>query len=121
LTPVRDVRVVVGLLADLIDEGRDDPRRDDYVHAVLRDASALLDPLGRLREVYPNALGIERPDLERRPDGAEAPGEVLKRSETELFADFFAYVTGAPVDEAQAAAFAATVDDLRGREREASP
>jgi len=121
LTPAHDVRVVDGTLADLLAAGRNDPRPDDYIHAVLRDTAALLDPLGRLREVYPNALGIERPELERRPAGTEAPGEVLKRSEAELFADFFAFVTGESVTEAQAAAFAATVDDLLARQREAAP
>ena len=121
LTPVRDVRIVEGMLADVVAAGRADPRSDDYVHAVLHDTSALLDPLGRLREVYPNALGIERPDLERRTAAGPSPGDVLKRSEAELFADFFLAVTGEPVSDAQAAAFAATVDDLLQRRREAAP
>lgn len=121
LAPTRDVRVVEGMLDELIAAGRDDPRPHDYIQAVLHDTSALLDPLGRLREVYPNTLGIERPDLERRADPGVAPGELLKRSETELFADFFAFVTGEPVSETQAAAFAATVDELLGRQRESSP
>lgn len=121
LVPVRDVRVIEGTLADLVERGREDPRPNDYIQAVLHDATALLDPLGRLREVYPNALGIERPDLERLRPGGEAPGDVLRRSEAELFAAFFAYATGEPVSEAQAAAFAATVDELRGRQRESAP
>jgi exonuclease SbcD len=121
LSPARDVRIVDGMLADLIARGRDDPRPHDYIHAVLRDRSALIDPLGRLREVYPNALGLERPDLERRPQSGVTPGELLRRSETELFGDFFAFVTGEALDGAQAAAFASTVDDLLGRAREAAP
>jgi DNA repair protein SbcD/Mre11 len=120
LTPLRDVRVVDGLLADLLSRGRDDPRGDDYIHAVLRDTSALLDPLGRLREVYPNVLGIERPELERDARPGRAASDLLRRSETDLFADFFVSVTGDPLSEAQAAAFAATVDELLGRQRESA-
>ena len=56
LAPLRDVRIVEGTLDELIAAGRDDPRPDDYIQAVLHDTSALLDPLGRLREVYPNTL-----------------------------------------------------------------
>jgi len=118
LSPVRDVRIVEGMLAEIVAAGRADPRSDDYIHAVLHDSSALLDPLGRLREVYPNALGIERPALERAPGGSEPPGDILRRSEAELFADFFTYVTGEPLSEAQAKAFAATVDELLSRQRE---
>ncbi len=121
LSPVRDVRVVEGLLADVVAAGRTDPRAADYVHVVLRDTAALLDPLGRLRDVYPNALSIERPDLERKTGTGAAPGEVLRRSEAELFADFFACVIGEPLSDHQAAAFAATVDRLLAGEREAVP
>jgi DNA repair protein SbcD/Mre11 len=120
LEPPRDVRVLEGTLAELIAAGRADAHADDYVQAVLRDTSALLDPLGRLREVYPNALAIERPDLEHR--GSEsAPADVTRRSEAELFADFFAHATGGPVSAEQAAAFASVVDELRQRERESAP
>ncbi len=120
LAPARDVRVLEGELADLLAAGRDDPCADDYVKAVLRDTSALLDPLGRLREVYPNTLAIERPLLERPARPGVTPGELLRRSEAELFADFFQEVTGEAPTEPQAAAFATTVDELRGRQREAA-
>jgi exonuclease SbcD len=120
LSPPRDVRLVDGLLADLLAQGRDDRRSDDYIQAIVRDTSALLDPLGRLREVYPNTLGIERPELERKGGPHRLPGRILELSEAELFADFFAYVTGGPLSEPQTAAFAATIDDLLQRQREAS-
>ena len=63
LHPPRDVRRLQGTLAELLQRGRTDPRRDDYVLAALLDTGAILDAVGRLREVYPNTLAIERPAL----------------------------------------------------------
>jgi exonuclease SbcD len=115
------VRVVDGLLADLVERARTDARRDDYIRAVVRDTSAILDPLGRLREVYPNTLQIERPELERERGPGARPADILRRGDAELFADFFAHVTGESLDDAQAASFAETLDGLRRRGREAAP
>ena len=119
LTPRRDVRRLEGTLAELLAGGASDPRCDDYVLAALRDRGALLDPIGRLRGVYPNALCIERPLYEavgsagaRRP----RPGGV---GDLDLFDTFFDYATGARLDEPQRAALAAVIDGLERRRREA--
>jgi len=119
LTPRRDVRRLEGTLAELLEHGGRDPRRDDYVLAALLDRGALLDPIGRLRRVYPNALSIERPLYEtaaaagqRRP----RPGSV---GDLELFETFFDYATGARLDEQQRAELAAIIDGLERRRREA--
>jgi len=119
LTPRRDVRRLEGTLAELLERGARDPRRDDYVLAALLDRGALLDPIGRLRRVYPNALSIERPLYEtaaaagqRRP----RPGSV---GDLELFEGFFDYATGARLDEKQRAELAAIIDGLERRRREA--
>jgi DNA repair protein SbcD/Mre11 len=119
LTPRRDVRRVEGTLAQLLERGTSDPRRDDYVLASLLDRGALLDPIGRLRAVYPNALCIERPLYEavgsgelRRP----RPGSV---GDLELFGTFFAYATGDDLSAAEQTELAAVVDALGRRRREA--
>jgi len=119
LTPRRDVRRLEGTPAELLAGGASDPRCDDYVLAALRDRGALLDPIGRLRGVYPNALGIERPLYEtagsagaRRP----RPGSV---GDLDLFDTFFEHATGARLDEPQRAALAAVIDGLERRRREA--
>jgi exonuclease SbcD len=121
LAPLRDVRRLQGTLEELIAQGRDDPRRDDYVQASLLDGGALLDPIGRLREAYPNALSIERPlyevagpEGERRP----RPGSV---GDVELFDAFLSYATGEPLDGAQTEAFTRCVDRLERRRREGAP
>jgi exonuclease SbcD len=121
LTPRRDVRRLEGTLAQLLERGASDPRRDDYVLASLTDTGALFDPIGRLRAAYPNALAIERPAYERAgADGQQRPrpGSV---SDVDLFSAFFEYATDEVLGEARRDALAAVVDGLERRRREAAP
>ncbi len=119
LTPRRDVRRLEGTLAELLERGAADQRRDDYVQAALLDRGALLDPIGRLRSVYPNTLSIERPLYEAAGPGGgrrPQPGSV---GDLELFDTFFEYATGEPLDAAQHAALCTVIDRLERRRREA--
>ena len=120
LTPPRDVRRLSGTLAELLQAGAHDPRRDDYVHAALLDRGALLDPIGRLRAAYPNTLSIERPQYESAASGGERPrpGAV---GDVELFDAFFSYATSESLDDDQRRALAGVVDALERRRREAAP
>ena len=118
LAPRRDLRRIRGELAALIEAGRDDPENEDYVFATLTDSGALLDPMARLREAYPNALGCEREVLQRAGEG----GAVSRHRELDvrhLFADFFREVTGEALSEAQAAALDVTLEYLAREDREA--
>ncbi len=120
LTPRRDVRRLEGTLADLLERGRADPRRDDYVLASLLDDAALYDPIGRLRAVYPNALAIERPAYERFGTGGPLrprPGSV---SDVELFEAFFRYATDDELGHQRRAALTEVVDRLERRRRESA-
>lgn len=121
LAPRRDVRRLEGTLAELLDRGASDPRRDDYVLASLTDTGALFDPIGRLRAAYPNALAIERPAYERAGAGGRhhpRPGSV---SDIDLFDAFFQYATDEELGAARRDALAAVVDGLERRRREAAP
>ena len=121
LRPRRDVRRVEGTLAELLERGRSDPHRDDYVLASLLDEGALFDPIGRLRAAYPNALAIERPAYERPGAGGPdrpRPGSV---SDVDLFESFFGYVTDGELGAARREALSGVIDALERRRREAAP
>ena len=107
-----DVRRIEGTLAELVERGRTDPGRDDYVLARLTDRGALLDPLSRLREVYPWTMKVERPEAEREAAGRGTRPDPRRANEAELFADFVRHVTGGDPSEAERAAFAEVVDKL---------
>jgi DNA repair protein SbcD/Mre11 len=120
LAAPHNVRRVEGTLAEILERGRTDPGRDDYVLACLSDRGALLDPLSRLREVYPWTMKVERPEADRDAAGRGTRPDPRRAGEAELFADFFRYVTNDDPSEAERAAFAEIVDKLRGVDQETS-
>lgn len=116
----RDLRRVKGELHALVEAGRHDPGRHDYIFASLTDKGAVLEPMARLREAYPNALGCERTVLSGiGNDGRAAPNH-RELDTSELFADFVREVTGEPLDEAARRAVDATIEGLLREERESA-
>ena len=74
--------------------------------------------MGKLREVYPNVLHLERPGLLHEGEIHHPGKEQLGRSEQALFESFFSQITGEALNAAQRSAFTQVVDDLRSKERE---
>ncbi|RIW28769.1 exonuclease SbcCD subunit D [Bacillus salacetis] len=92
LTPKQDMREIEGHLEELLDPGFFQAQKtDDFLKVILRDQGALIDPINKLRQVYPNVLHLERKmeqqDLRMREDYTTARDE--KKSELELFEQFY--------------------------------
>ncbi|MBK1781470.1 exonuclease SbcCD subunit D [Advenella sp. WQ 585] len=117
LKPLHDVRTLEGTLADIVEMGRQDPHAHDYVLVKLADTHAVLDPVGKIREVYPNVLQLEKPGLYRAEGEVQAPGQALKRDEYDLFCDFFEQVAGQALSEPQKQAVKAVILDVRKEEQ----
>jgi len=120
LSPRRDVRRIEGTLEDILEKARSDENQDDYIMVTLLDQQPVLNAIGRLREVYPNTLHIERPLFAPSTVRAQARADHLRLSEAEMFSSFFSQVTGEEMTEPEARAFADIIDALRRREREAT-
>ncbi|MEN7531193.1 exonuclease SbcCD subunit D [Cupriavidus sp. DL-D2] len=120
LQPRRNLRILNGELAALIAAGAGDAHRDDYVHAVLTDIGALLDPMARLREVYPNALAIERAILARSGQAGEAGRQLRELDTGSLFANFFREVSDADLNGDQRRALDDLLASLEASERESA-
>lgn len=120
LTPRRDLRRIEGTLAELLAPPAAGQSAQDYLLVSLLDRGPILDAMGRLHEVYPNVLHIERPVLGLEAERLLEPVTRGQLDETELFAAFFNQVTGEALNEEQQRAFAAIVNELRRKEREAS-
>ncbi|GAB3275873.1 exonuclease SbcCD subunit D [Parahaliea aestuarii] len=101
LKPLRDVRIIEGSLDALLATGHTDPAADDFICARLTGSGAVLDVMGKLRAVYPNALQAVR--LTRDSGGARfgAGRDVLKQSQYELFREFYCHVQGEGMSDAQ--------------------
>lgn len=116
ITPLRDMRVIEGSLDELIEAGRLDPKHDDYISARLTDTQALLEPMARLRDVYPNILHLEKLDLINRSDQVRASRERIKKGEMSMLTDFYQQVTGDSLSEAQTKIAATILEKLYAAE-----
>lgn len=91
LKPLRDLRVIKGNIEDLIEEGRQlEEGKEDYIQAILTDDGELMNPMEKLRTVYPNTMLITR---ERKrtysEDKTSARGEYKSKDKKELFKEFY--------------------------------
>jgi exonuclease SbcD len=89
--PTRSVRVLKGRFADLLAAAAEAPS-NDFFKIVLTDEHALVDPMGRIRESYPNATALA---YERDDEGVAA--KVLGATQAslddpiEVVGEFFAH------------------------------
>lgn len=113
----RDVRVLEGGLNQLVEAGKSDNHCDDYLLVRLTDTHAILDPMGKLREVYPNVLHLERPGLMSGGD-VQCARDTLKRGSVEMFKDFFTQVSGNELTDAQNDALLTTISALEKTQQE---
>jgi exonuclease SbcD len=93
----RNMRRISGTLSELLEQGArlkrlDDNDRLDYLEVTLTDSGPVIDPMSRLRDVYPNVMRL----LFQRERGATPESETLiagadlvKKSPVDLFAEFF--------------------------------
>lgn len=119
LTPRRDLRHIKGYLKDLLEHPDTTANREDYLLVTLLDDGALLDAMGRLREIYPNVLHVERPALETTGEWRGAHADRRRMDVTELFDAFFEQVTGHALNNEQRSAFAHIIGRMEQNAREA--
>ncbi len=117
----RDVRKVRGLLHELLESPVSAETRDDYVMVTLLDTHAILDPMGKLRPVFPNVLHVEIARLSEAGLRDRSQPDLRKLNDLDLFTSFFQEATGEPLSTEQAAAYESVVQELRRREREDVP
>jgi exonuclease SbcD len=111
LLPLRDLRILKGELATILAKGAVDPNRDDYLLVRLTDRHAILDPMAKLRTVYPNVLQLEKPGMLITAEQA-VNRDKLKRGELDMFRDFFEEMSGQKMTEDQDKAIIDVIGDL---------
>ena len=95
-----------------LDQGKVDPHAEDYLLVRLTDRHAILDPMGKLRAVYPNVLHLEKPGMLETGE-QQLSRDQLKRGELEMFRDFFIQVSGQPLSQDQDAALVGILTELQ--------
>ena len=118
LVPLRDMRIVEDEMQLILEQGKVDPNADDYLLVRLTDRHAILDPMNKLRAVYPNVLHLEKPGM-LETGQQQMNRETLKRGELEMFRDFFVQITGQTLNDEQDEAVRNAITELNKQEAEA--
>ena len=112
LVPKREVRVLEGELDELLRQGREDLCADDYLLVRLTDRHAILDPMGKLRAVYPNVLHLEKPGMLGTQQRQQLDRERLRFNALDMFSDFFEQTSGDAMSADQARAMSDVITSL---------
>ncbi|OPJ60481.1 exonuclease SbcCD subunit D [Clostridium oryzae] len=96
LTPKRDMRIIKGPLKELLKpEVYSLGNTEDYIFAQLTDEGELVDPMQKLRSVYPNAMGLSREGQAAHSQSSTSASKGYKdKSKLELFCEFYKSVKG---------------------------
>ncbi|MCW8935358.1 MAG: exonuclease SbcCD subunit D [Gammaproteobacteria bacterium] len=116
LKPLRNMRIIEGEIESIIEQGKTDPHADDYILVRLTDTHAILNAMGKLREVYANVLHLEKPGIMASNENHELQREKLKASEIDMFRDFFNQVQGRDLTEDQDSALQEVISELHKTE-----
>jgi exonuclease SbcD len=95
LKPLRDFRILKGELKSLMSNASG--ANVDYIRAVLTDKGELLDPMSKLRSVYPNIMELFRDDQLRTGQSAHQSSAAMReKTRISLFESFYEEMTGEP-------------------------
>ncbi|WP_315911414.1 exonuclease SbcCD subunit D [Vibrio parahaemolyticus] len=111
LTAPHEMRIVEGELEQIIEWGKTDPKNEDYLLVRLMDKHAILNPMEKLRTVYPNVLHLEKPGMLIGVEQEMAQAK-LARSEIDMFKDFFAEAQDSELSNEQEQAISNIIKQL---------
>jgi len=120
LSPLRDMRRIKGTLKDLLDPAvYTGTNVEDYLHVTLTDEGEMIEPMSKLRTVYPNVLSLDIEVKERQVgESKTAAGQGYKhKSKLALFGDFYADMTGQDFNVEKAAIVVKTIETVENEDR----
>ncbi|AUW06309.1 exonuclease SbcCD subunit D [Vibrio campbellii] len=111
LAAPHEMRIVEGELEQVIEQGKTDPKNEDYLLVRLMDKHAILNPMEKLRTVYPNVLHLEKPGMLIGVEQGMAQAK-LARSEIDMFRDFFTEAQDSQLSQEQDQAISDIIKQL---------
>lgn len=105
LAPIRDMREIKGPIEELLKkENYEKGNINDYIKAIITNEETVYDAIGQIRRIYPNTLKLEIRNS-KTIDSVEEQNlnleKVKKKSELELFSDFYKSQNNVDLDENQ--------------------
>lgn len=105
LVPLRDMREIKGPIEELLKkENYELGNVNDYTKAVITNEETIYDAIGQIRRIYPNTLKLEIRNSKTINGGQEQDlnlQKVKRKSELELFEDFYKSQNNVDLDEKQ--------------------
>ena len=93
LAPIRDMREIKGPIEELLKkENYEKGNINDYIKAIITNEETVYDAIGQIRRIYPNTLKLEIRNSKTINSVEEQNlnlEKVKKKSELELFSDFY--------------------------------
>ncbi|EJG1989842.1 TPA: exonuclease SbcCD subunit D [Vibrio parahaemolyticus] len=111
LTAPHEMRIVEGELEQILEWGKTDPKNEDYLLVRLMDKHAILNPMEKLRTVYPNVLHLEKPGMLIGVEQEMAQAKLARR-EIDMFKDFFAEAQDSELSNEQEQAISDIIKQL---------
>ncbi|HPF16580.1 MAG TPA: exonuclease SbcCD subunit D [Thermotogota bacterium] len=88
----RDLRIIKGHFEEILEKGRTDTNNEDFILAIIEGEKAILNPIEKLRSVYPNIMKIEREAFAYNRNSKLTVKERESKTDMELFQAFFEQV-----------------------------
>ena len=105
LKPLRDMREIKGPIEELIkEENYKEGNLEDYIKAIITNEEPVYDAIGKIKKIYPNTLKLEIQNSKTINSNTEQNinlEEVKKKSELELFSDFYKLQNNLDLNEKQ--------------------
>ncbi|MDV4150057.1 exonuclease SbcCD subunit D [Clostridium sp. AL.422] len=90
LKPKRDFRIEEGTLEEVLNRyDKNNENNEDYIKVVLKDKGELLDPMAKLRAVYPNVMELTREVKVLREGNRRVASDIKQKSNISLFESFY--------------------------------
>ncbi|MNM90121.1 Nuclease SbcCD subunit D [compost metagenome] len=115
LKALRDLRTIKGPIDEIISpKVYKGTNTDDYVFAILTDEGELLDPISKLRAVYPNIMGLSREAFINTESNRTSAEEGYKsKSKEELFNEFYKTLTGKELDDERVEVLKKVIEEVQ--------
>ena len=105
LKPLREMREIKGPIEELIkEENYKEGNLEDYIKAIITNEEPVYDAIGKIKKIYPNTLKLEIQNSKTINSNTEQNinlEEVKKKSELELFSDFYKLQNNLDLNEKQ--------------------
>ena len=113
ITPSKDLRVIRGRFEDIVKN-----TSKDYVFFELEDETYVLDAMNKLRQRFPNAMGLEylNHKIHNTLETHHTKENIQSDNLDDLFGEFYEQNIGMPLNEKQVKAVVETLDRVTTKE-----